>query len=241
MTQKIKFYLVRNYYNNTRKNYQINKPQVQAQQFRLRENRLLKPAPKIEKIEIEKVEHLEEDHFRLTKKSMKAGIHWPESVAPGQNSNLSRDQDHQNFESLGLIRTDLAVRGSLDEVEEKEGKENERKRSSRSSRSKCSNIPLRSQSFRYVTLSFPDRRPLQTVRDVYERSSGPKSWFKTRNRRGTSGKPIIWNGDFGNIQISITSRIKSGTDSIRKTSLEGKLLFWVRIHFGQKHGYDKAD
>ena len=86
MTQKIKFYLVRNYYNNTRKNYQINKPQVQAQQFRLRENRLLKPAPKIEKIEIEKVEHLEEDHFRLTKKSMKAGIHGPESVGPGRNS-----------------------------------------------------------------------------------------------------------------------------------------------------------
>ena len=154
----MKFYSVRNYYNNTRKKYQINKPQVQAQQFRLRENRLLKPAPKIEKIEIEKVEHLEEDHFRLTKKSMKAGIHGPESVGPGRHSNLSRDQE--NFESLGLIRTDLAVRGSLDEVEEKEGKENERKRSSRSSRSKCSNIPLRSQSFRYVTLSFPDRRPL---------------------------------------------------------------------------------
>ena len=75
MTQRMTFCSVRNYYNNTRKNYQINKPQVQAQQFRLRENRLLKPAPKIEKIEIEKVEHLEEDHFRLTKKSMKAGIH----------------------------------------------------------------------------------------------------------------------------------------------------------------------
>ena len=86
MTQKMKFYSVRNYYNNTRKNYQINKPQVQAQQFRLRENRLLKPAPKIEKIEIEKVEHLEEDHFRLTKKSMKAGIHGPESVGPKRNS-----------------------------------------------------------------------------------------------------------------------------------------------------------
>ena len=170
MTQKIPFYLVRNYYNNTRKNYQINKPQVQAQQFRLRENRLLKPAPKIEKIEIEKVEHLEEDHFRLTKKSMKAGIHDQNRSIQDEIRNLSPDQDHQNFESLGLIRTDrapdLAVRGSLNEVEEKEGKENERKRSSRSSRSKCSNIPLRSQSFRFVFPSSSDLRPLQTVRDV---------------------------------------------------------------------------
>ena len=78
MTQMIiVFDLVRNYYNNTRKNYQINKPQVQARRFRLRVNRLPKPAPKIEKIEIEKVEHLGEDQFRLTKKSMKAGIHGP--------------------------------------------------------------------------------------------------------------------------------------------------------------------
>ena len=75
MTQMIiVFDLVRNYYNNTRKNYQISKPQVQAQQFRHRENRLLKLG-KTEKIEIEKVEHLEEDRFQLTKKSMKAGIH----------------------------------------------------------------------------------------------------------------------------------------------------------------------
>ena len=60
-------YLVRNCYNNTRKSYQINKPQVQAQPFRLPVKQLLK----LEKIEIEKVEHLDEDQSQLTKKSMK--------------------------------------------------------------------------------------------------------------------------------------------------------------------------
>ena len=60
--------LVRNCYNNTRKNYPINKPQVLAQRFQLRVNRLLK-LEKIEVEKIEKIEHLDEGRFRLMKKS----------------------------------------------------------------------------------------------------------------------------------------------------------------------------
>ena len=111
---------------------------------------------------------------RESRASRRRSISTDEEIDEGRDSRTITGRRRTKFKILvsnilGQIQTDwspdLAVRGSLVEGEEKEGKENERKRSSRSSRSKCSNIPLRSQSFRYPTC--PDRRSLQTVRDVY--------------------------------------------------------------------------
>lgn len=71
---------------------------------------------------------------------------------PRKSTSETREsRKNRNRESRASRRRSLSTDEEINESEEKEGKENERKRSSRSSRSKCSNIPLRSQSFRRET------------------------------------------------------------------------------------------